>query len=63
MMSGQDCAKTLDGVKVNLLIENVEHEYANYSKNIYVISHQPPSRGVNASNWKNTKLIQYQART
>ena len=35
MMSGQDCAKTLDGVKVNLLRENVQHEYANHDKNIH----------------------------
>ena len=39
MMCGEDFAKTLDWVKVNLLRENVEHEYANLSKNIYVISH------------------------
>ena len=39
MMCGGDAAKTLDWVKVNLLRENVEHEYANLSKNIYVISH------------------------
>ena len=39
MMCGEDSAKTLDWVKVNLLRENVEHEYANLSKNIYVISH------------------------
>ena len=35
MMSGQDCAKTLDGVKVNLLRENVQHEYANHDKKIH----------------------------
>ena len=39
MMCGEDSAKTLDWVKVNLLRENVQHEYANLSKNIYVISH------------------------
>ena len=39
MMCGGDFAKTLDWVKVNLLGENVQHEYANLSKNIYVRSH------------------------
>ena len=39
MMCGGDFAKTLERVKVNLLGENVQHEYANLSKNIYVISH------------------------
>ena len=52
MMSGQDCAKTLDGVKVNLLRENVQHEYANHDKNIHMTGHQPLSRGINVSNWQ-----------
>ena len=54
MMSGQDCAKTLDGVKVNLLRENVQHEYANHDKTFIG---QVIKRGINASNWQKQKIM------